>query len=334
MSAKLNVVTGATGLLGSHIVEGLKARGERVRALVRASSDVAFLRSLDVELVEADLLKPTSLVQAVAGADVVYHCAARVGNWGAWKDFKIEVVDATRNLFQACRAAGVGRVLHVSSLSAYGHPRVPANGSITEDEPLGQRLGFLDYYSRAKEKAELLARHYGPGLTIIRPSWIYGPRDRNGFPRLVRALRGRWISIVGRGDNPLNIVYAADVADGAIRAANHPGAAGQAYHLSSEGAITQRQFFDCLTDGLGLPRVTRHVSIIYASLGGLFGELVARCLRWRRSPLVTLYGTRLLIRSTRFSIDKARSQLGWRPSVSPQEGLRRTVEWWRVTSDG
>jgi nucleoside-diphosphate-sugar epimerase len=323
----MNLLTGATGLLGSHIAEALIARGERVRALVRPGSVVAFLRQLGAELVEGDLLRPASLPTAVAGADIVYHCAARVGNWGTRKEFRTDIVDTTRNLLQACAAAGVGRVLYVSSLSVYGHPPEPQNGLMTEDELFCQRLGIFDYYCRAKADAERLAREYGRDITIVRPSWIYGPRDRNGFPRLVHALRDRWVSIVGSGDNPLNIVYAADVADGAIRAANCSQASGRVYHLASEGEITQKQFFDILTDGLGLPRIQKHVSPRLAWFAGLLGELIARGLRWRRSPHVTCYGMSLLTRSTKFSIARAKSELGWQPHVNPQEGLQRTLDW-------
>jgi nucleoside-diphosphate-sugar epimerase len=326
MSAKLNVVTGATGLLGSHVAENLTARGERVRALVRPRSDVTFLRALGAELVSGDLQDPASLRAAVAGADVVYHCAARVGDWGAWADFRREVVGAARNILEACRAGGVGRVLHVSSVAAYGHPR-SSDRPITEDEPLGQRLRLWDHYCRAKEQAEGLARDYGPDLTMVRPSWIYGPRDRNGFPRLVQALRGGWVSLVGGGDNLLNIVYAADVAEGAVRAANHPGARGRVYHLSSEGAITQRAFYDFLTDALGLPRVTRRVPVPLAYWGGFLGELIARTQRWRRAPFVTRYGMALLTRTTRFSLARSRAELDWQPRTSPAEGLRRTLDW-------
>src|SRR4029077_10269359 len=117
-----------------------------------------------------------------------------------------------------------------------------------------------DYYCRAKKEAEAAARQFGPDLTIVRPSWIYGPRDRNSFPRLLNALRGGWVKILGSGDNLLNIVYAADVAEGAILAANHPEARGQVYHLCTDGEITQRQFLDALTGALGLQRITRHAS--------------------------------------------------------------------------
>src|SRR5712691_4764162 len=106
----MNLLTGASGLLGSHIAQTLSERGERVRALVRPGSDVAFLRRLGVELVEGDLLVPASLPRAVSGADIVYHCAARVGNWGTKKEFRTDIVDTTRNLLQACSTANVGRV--------------------------------------------------------------------------------------------------------------------------------------------------------------------------------------------------------------------------------
>src|SRR6516162_7970504 len=100
------VVTGATGLLGSHIVEQLIGRGEQVRALVRAGSDTARLRRLGVELVEGDLQQPASLPRAVADADVVYHCAARVGDWGPWRAYKANIVAATQHVLDACRTVG------------------------------------------------------------------------------------------------------------------------------------------------------------------------------------------------------------------------------------
>jgi 2-alkyl-3-oxoalkanoate reductase len=327
MSAKRNVVTGATGLLGSHLVERLVARGERVRALVRPTSDRSLLPQLGAEVTVGDLHEPETLTRAVAGADVVYHCAARVGDWGSWADFRAQVIDATRNLVGACRAGEVGRLLHVSSVAVYGHP--PRKEWITEDEPLGQRLRFLDHYCRAKVRAEQLVWRSGLGVTVVRPSWIYGPRDRNSLPRLANALRGGWVKIQGAGDNPLNLVHAEDVAEGAVLAANHPDARGRAYHLCSEGGITQRQFLDTLSDALGLPRVERHVSPALAYLGGLLGDIVARLFRWDRPPYVSRYSVSLIARPANYSVARAQQELGWEPHVNPREGLRAAVAWLR-----
>ncbi len=328
MTARLNVVTGATGLLGSHIVEHLRRRGERVRALVRPASDTSFLRSLGVELAVGDLTRPNSLRRAVEGADVVYHCAARVGDWGPWRVFQREVIDATANLLDACRAAGVGRVLHVSSIIVYGHPHIRQE-LFTEDEPLGQDLWVWDHYCRAKVRAEELCRQYPGELTIVRPSWIYGPRDRTTLPRILKALDAGRMGIIGPGDNLLNIVYAGDVAEGAIRAANHPRAAGQAYNLSSEGEITQRDFLNLLADVLGRPRIRRHVSYRLAFWAGLLSEVIGRIIRIRRPPHLTRYAVALIGRSTRFSIAKAREQLGWQPRIDVREGVRRTIDWYK-----
>ena len=327
MAAKLNLITGATGLLGSHLAEQIVTRGERVRALIRPSSDTSFLRPLGVELVEGDLGEPATLPRAADGADVVYHCAARVGDWGPWRVFQTQVLDATRNLLAACSAAGVRRFLHVSSITVYGRPRA-RTGRFTEEEPLGQNLGVWDYYCRAKIGAEELVRQYPGAWTVVRPSWIYGPRDRTTLPRVLRAIGAGRVALVGRGDNLLNIVYAADVADGAIRAANHDGAVGRAYNLSSGGEVTQRQFLDMLTDALGRPRVRMRFPYRLAYWGGLFAEAVGRAIRLRRPPHFTRYAVALIGRSTNFSTERARSELGWAPRVSVAEGLRRTLEWY------
>jgi nucleoside-diphosphate-sugar epimerase len=335
LATKLNVITGATGLLGSHVAEQLVARGERVRALVRAGSDTSFLRPLGVELAEGDLGVPESLPRAAEGADVVYHCAARVGDWGPWPAFQAGVIDATGNLLNACQKVGVGRVLHVSSIIVYGHPR-EREDRFTEDEPMGQHLWLWgDFYCRAKIAAEALCRRYPGPLTIVRPSWIYGPRDRTSLPRVFKALEAGRAAVVGRGDNRLNIIYAGDVADGAIRAANTPTAIGRAYNLSSEGELTQREFLDVLTAALGRPPVRWHFPYRVAFYGGFLGELVGKAIRMKRPPHFTRYVVALLGRSTRFSIERARTELSWSPRVPAGEGVQRTLEWYRsLRKDG
>jgi nucleoside-diphosphate-sugar epimerase len=297
-----------------------------VRALVRPTSDVAFLRGLGVELASGDLQDLPSLRAVVAGADVVFHCAAKVGEWGSWSEYQTQIIDATRNLLEACRTVGVARVLHVSSITVYGHP-ARRGADFTEDEPLGQNLWLWDHYCRAKIRAEELVRQYPGDATIIRPSWIYGPRDRHTLPRLIKALRAGRIWVTGSGQNLLNLVYVGDVAAGAILAAQHASARGQAYNLSSEGEITQRQFFDTVTALIGLRPLRWRMPFVLAFWAGLGSEVLGRAVRLRRPPHVTRYGVSLIGRPTQFSTSKARSQLGWRPQVPVAEGLRRTVQW-------
>ena len=325
----LSVITGATGLIGSHVAELLRSRGERVRALVRPGSDTRFLRLLGVETVTGDLGDPISLRAAFDGATTVYHCAARVGDWGPWKLYQETVLDATRNVLDACRAPDVGRVLHVSSINVYGHPRLRPDEWLDEDTPIGRDLWWWDHYCRAKILAEGLVRRHPGAWTIVRPSWTYGPRDRNTMPRVLEAVsRGR-VAMVGRGDNPLNIVHAADIADGVVRAATTPAAVGQVYNLASEGLISQRELLDALTSTLGAPPVRRRVPLRLAMAGGFLSELIGRALHMRRPPRLTRYAVALLSRTTRFRVDRARDQLGWKPHIHPLEGLRQVLAWYR-----
>jgi nucleoside-diphosphate-sugar epimerase len=321
-------LTGATGLLGSHVAEQLVARGQGARALVRRGSDTTFLRNLGVELVEGDLDQPDTLPPALDGVDVVYHCAARVGDWGPWSLYRQAIVDATAHVVAACRQVGVGRLLHVSSINVYGHPRLQPGQWLSEDDPLGQKLWWGDHYCRAKIEAEQCVRASGLPWTVVRPSWIYGPRDRNSLPRVLAAIQASRAALVGQGDNLLNIVYAGDVADGVLRAAAHPAAVGRAYNLASEGAISQRDFLNALTDALALPRVHTRVPYRLAFAAGLLAELVGRVIRLRRPPHFTRYAVALIGRSTRFSIDRARRELDWQPRMPPLDGLRLTLEWY------
>ena len=116
-----SLVTGATGLLGSHIVEQLVRAGERVRCLVRKTSDTSFLDTLNVEKVCGDITDPDSLGAAFRNIDVVYHCAARVTDWGPWEEFERTIVQGTKNCLEASLQAGVKRFLYVSTEGVYGY---------------------------------------------------------------------------------------------------------------------------------------------------------------------------------------------------------------------
>jgi 2-alkyl-3-oxoalkanoate reductase len=326
-NGKINVVTGATGQLGSHIAEQLRAEGTQVRALVRSSANAGFLHSIGVDVVEGDLRDPAAVRRALAGADIVYHCAARVSDWGPWSTFEEEAVTATRNLVDACRTAKVSRLLHVSTISVYGHPRLAPGEQITEETPLGQKFWLWDYYPRAKLMAEKLAWEF-PSVTVVRPSWIYGPRDRTTMPRIVPALQKGRVPIIGSGDNLLNIIYASDVAAGAILAANNPAALGQAYNLCSQGEVTQLAMVNTMTDALGLPRITKHVSYFLAMRTAFVMEAFARLCRLKNPPRITRRAIYLIGRPTNYSVTKAKTQLGWQPRVPIHEGVPRALAWY------
>jgi nucleoside-diphosphate-sugar epimerase len=325
MADKVNVITGATGLLGSHVAELLCGRDLPVRALVRAGSDTQFLRTLPVDVVVADLRELRRHPTALEDAGTIYHCAAFVRDWGSWQEFRDGTVEVTQSIVNACRMAGAGRFVHISSISVYGNPP-GSTGTITEDTPTGKYLWHGDYYGRSKILAEELVRDY-PDHVIIRPSWIYGRRDLVSLPRVIQALRDRRARIIGNGDNRLNLVNAIDVARGIILAAESPSAGGQAYHLCSRGEITQREFFDLISDHLDLPRVNRRVPFRLAWRAASILETVFRAIGRRTPPPFTRRALLMLSRPTRFSIDKADRELGWQPEVPIREGLSDALAW-------
>ncbi|OQA00396.1 MAG: 3 beta-hydroxysteroid dehydrogenase/Delta 5--_4-isomerase [Planctomycetes bacterium ADurb.Bin412] len=328
---RMNLVTGATGLLGSHIAERLVQAGQPVRALVRAGSDTSFLDSLRVEKIVANLANPSTLAAACQGVEVVYHAAARVGDWGPWSEFQRDTIEATKNMAEAAQKAGVRRFLHISSISAYGHPN-GKNLVLDETAPLGTNLHRWSYYSIAKVEAEKLLwqmhRQQGLGLTVIRPSWIYGPRDRTSIARLHRMFTTGRIKILGSGNNRLNTVYAGNVADACLLAAQKEAAIGQAYNCSNDGEITQKEYMDKFAAAFGCRPPARKVPYWLAYSVGFDCECIGRLLRLKKPPFITRYSVWLMGRDVFFSTEKARRQLGWQSRIGYDEGIPLTAKWY------
>ncbi|WP_404304599.1 NAD-dependent epimerase/dehydratase family protein [Neorhodopirellula lusitana] len=320
------VVTGASGLLGSYITEVLVARGYPVRALTRAKSDSRLLENLGVPVMRGDLTDPSFASRAIAGANIVFHCAGRTTNWGPWRDFEQGNIVATENVVAAANAHSVDRLVHVSSMAVYGHPKMGPE-LLTEDDPIGQNLWSFDYYNRSKIAAELATTQFANRTTIVRPTWFYGPRDKSFIPRVLKALRKNAVWIIGSRTNQLNGVYVTDLARACVEAGLRNVAAGQSYNLCAGQGVTQQELFDILCEGFELPKVRRRVPLGVAHHFAHLIETAARITGQKKPPSISRHSLSVLSRPPQFSNAKARLDLDWQPKVLHQEGLARTIEW-------
>jgi nucleoside-diphosphate-sugar epimerase len=239
-------------------------------------------------------------------------------------------INGTANMLDAAKVAGVKRFLHISSISSYGHP--DGEGMVLDETaPLGVNLHKWSYYSRAKVEAEKLAwTAYERGdvpLTVVKPSWLYGPRDRASMPRLIRAIGAGKAKLIGDGSNRLNLTYAGNEAEGCVLAATADKALGQCYNLSNDGIITQAEYQNKIAECIGAKPVTKKVPYRVAYSAAFLMELFGHMLHRRKPPLVTRYAVWLMGRRCFFSCEKARRELGWQPTVGYDEGIALAVKW-------
>jgi nucleoside-diphosphate-sugar epimerase len=321
------LVTGACGFLGSHVTELLLARGEQPRVLVRPGDCLSALDGADVDIRWGDVADGATVGAALSGVDRVVHCAARTGPWGPEAEYERTNVRGLEILVRAALAAGVQRLVHVSSITVHGND---VRGEVDERAPLREES---NPYSRSKVAGERLLqrmiRDDGAPVTIVRPGWIYGPRDTTSFVRLARMIEQRRMIMVGSGENHLPLIYARDAARGVLLASEATQAEGRSYLLVNDELVTQRQFMAAMAAELGAPPPARRIPYKLAvTLGGL-AEDVGRLAR--RRPPVMRYGMRLLGGENRFLIGRARNELGFSPQVNVADGVRRSVEWYRAT---
>jgi nucleoside-diphosphate-sugar epimerase len=324
------LVTGAAGFLGGHLVDMLVERGDEVRAMVRPVEDASHLRSLDgVEIVYGDLTDAESLKRAVQGVQRVYNVGAKTGPWGPEDVYRAVNVRGLADLIHAAMDAGVQRIVHTSSITVYGHH---LRGIVTEDHPYHAED---NPYSRTKITGEKmianLVKDSGAPVVIVRPGWIYGPRDNASFARFVSLVESGKFFLFGSGKNIVPIVYVRDVAQGLIKAGDAGDEViGQAYTLADDRRVTQEEYFNTIADALHVPHITRRVPFTLLYVAGRTAELVWQALGRRNAapPPVTTYGITLAGGDQQFSIDKARRELGYEPEFDVKRGVAEGVRWY------
>ncbi len=306
----VTLVTGATGFVGSHAAEALAAAGHELRCTVRASSDLRWIRELEVETARADLRDGAALEGVLEGVDRVVHLAGvtRASRPGLFREVNVE---GTVRLAEAAARAGVRRFVFVSSLAARG--------------PDGAD-GPVSAYGASKREAErrLAEREGEMEVVVLRPGGVYGPRDVDLLPLFRMASRG-WL-VVPAGGHRLQPVYATDVA-AAVRAAAERGGFGP-HALAGEGLHAWDEVTAALEAAVG--RRVRAVPLPGAVMvaAGAAAEAVARLTG--KAPELDRRRARDLARH-RWTCDPGPAQeaLGWRPEVGLWDGVSRTATWYR-----
>ncbi len=320
-------MTGGTGLVGSHLAKHIRDRDGDVVALCRATSDTSYLREIGCTLVKGDIGDdPDSLSEGMRGCTHLVHAAALVYAGGGWPVVSAVNVDGTRRVITAAARAGVEHVLHVSSVAVYG--TVP--GPVDERHPIDGPLPEGDLYARSKREAEdvarALARELDFGLTIVRPSAVYGERDRLMVPALARILRSPVVPIFGSGRNTLPVVYAANVAS-AIHAALAQTPAGAIYDIGLDHPLRQEELFQGLAETLGKRRRFAHIPA--GAVRGVVGMLNALGVGTPGAPHLPLERVAsLALGENPYPSRTIRSELGWSPPHDHTEGLARAGRWY------
>jgi nucleoside-diphosphate-sugar epimerase len=305
--------------------------GWRVRALIRPSSDAAFLEELGCEFVLADLTDPESVSGAADGCEVVVHAAAQLGT-PASMDRHVEVnVEGTRRILKEAIDAGVRRFVHISSVAAYGAPFDDSMLPLDEETPLDDPIPEEDHYSLTKRMAEEVVRKVDRRIEwcILRPDMVMGERDRLFTPRVSRWASRPVLTTLGMGANDLPLVYAGNVALAAWLAATQDAAAWRTYNVTDDGELTQKTLVRMAAGrGPDAPVLPLPVPLILTL--GRIGAVVGRIIPGVRPRVLTPRRVRLFTEGDPYDDALIREELGWKPTVTTEEGWRRSVEWHRA----
>ncbi|OQY30002.1 MAG: hypothetical protein B6244_01710 [Candidatus Cloacimonetes bacterium 4572_55] len=320
------LVTGANGFVGSKLAEALLRRGDDVHGLIRARSDLRFLKEIPIHLHIGDITNPDSLIEPMKGVEVLFHVAGLASDWGSLEHFRRINAQGTVNVLQAAKSAGVRKIVHVGTVAIMGFGRI----NVTEDSP---RLPTSFPYVISKLEGEQAALEFassnGLPLTVIRPGDVYGPHDRTWMlPMLTEMEKGKMGHVSG-GRAELAPIYIDNLTQALLLAAEQGRGENQAFFITDGVHITWREIVRRLAELMGLkePKLSVPYPIGYGV--ALVMEGVYKLFRIERAPLLTTYRIMHGGKDFHFKIDKARRILGYAPDQDIDSHLRKTIEWYQ-----
>ncbi|NNL78044.1 MAG: NAD-dependent epimerase/dehydratase family protein [Desulfobacterales bacterium] len=320
------LVTGGGGFLGRAIIRRLIDRGDHVRSLSR--NLYPELAAKEVDQIQGDIADLMVLIDACQNRDVVFHVAAKPPPWGKYDDYYQTNVVGTQNVIDACLYQKVPRLIHTST------PSVVFNGNHLEgvDESLPYPLKYNAHYPATKALAEqCVVKSSGKLLNtiILRPHEIWGPEDPHFVPRLLA--RAKKLKQIGDGKNLVDTTYVDNAADAHIFAADklreNPHLSGNLYFISQGEPIPAWKMINSILNAAGLEPVKGKIPFRVAWFIGAVLEFFYKTFRLAGEPQMTRFLAEAVATSHWFDISAAKTDLGYKPRVSTEEGLQRLADW-------
>jgi len=323
------LVTGASGFLGSYLVEELVRGGYSVRGMIRDFKKASRLRDSGVEVVYGDLTRHDTLSQVVKGVDVIIHLAAYYTFTGSKKLYRLVNVEGTRALAQVALKSGVKRFIYCSSTEAIGPVKNPPGDEETPPNPQFE-------YGVSKLLAEQVVRSLsdsGLEYTIVRPSGIYGPGnvDDVSYWFIMTVARGGILSkfMIGEGEYLTQFAHVRDVVQGFRLVLEKPEVSvGQTYIISSEKPYTYKEVYEIISQILGKEPPKIKLSPRLAKFLLTFTEIYDR-IRGGENLILRRSIVDAVTTHRAYKIDKAKKELGYKPKYDLREGLEETIKWYR-----
>ncbi len=321
------LITGATGFIGPHLVRKLISQGHFCRCLVRDPKQFQIGESANVEVFPGDITRPETLKEIADHMDCVLHLATlgHMSNFSVPPHlFEAVNVTGTMNIMNAAIAAGVKRIVHCSSVAAMG---------ICKDNPATEESECFPHhpYGRSKLKAEEVVRSMVKSshipACIIRFSMVYGPGDWRDMLKLTRLAKKGLFPKIGCRPKLTPLIHVDDAVQGILLASTE-GKQGETYLITNSRSEPFDDIRKILQEALGVRRlplyVPEWVALPMASVIEKSFSMVGK------TPPVARKNIESTIADRVFSIEKARRELGFNPTVDPETGLKETVHWYKA----
>jgi len=318
-------VTGATGMVGSHLVEKLAAEGHEIKALVRPTSKVERLKELGIELCVGDMTSSSDKLRPyLEDIEWVFHIAAHVSDWASREEMVKNNVDALSNLVHAANRDTLKRFVFIGSMAVLG---MGVQDNLDESAPWIHSGDNYNYTKiLAEQLAVKLARDENYPITVLRPPYIYGPRDRQFFPRVVSSLENGMFKYIGDGNQPFTLVYVENLVDALILAAKQEKEpTGEIYMITDGESVTRRELVEILCEEMDFKKPTRQVPVWLAYAVCPLFEGISKLTK--KTPLINKFRIKFMHTHLTFNIEKARRDLGYNPQVSTKDALRKSAQW-------
>ena len=317
------MITGITGFVGSSLAHALAKEGVQLFGLIRPSSDLSRLANLNVTCIESNVLVPSSLFGVFDWVDVVIHVAGRMPEFGVSEMAYHQLhVDGTNHvLAEIDRLDGPPKVLYISDACVLG----PTNGKLLTETA---ELNPQNAYARSKASAEALVQIYaqnGLPVTMVRPSFIYGPQDTH-FLRMFQAVQNGRFWTVDSGQRKFQPTFIGDAVDGMLRVLQN-GRAGEIYHIAGAKTVTFAEFGNTIAKGLHVKMDAKNVSRSVAKLRAFGMEIMGNI--FKKTPSLNRDEVTFYSQDHCYSWQKAQKELDYSPNISLESGIAKTVQWYQ-----